>query len=112
MTSLMKFLPDVRGAKAAAGRAVRARLRFSRASGEVVEDHSQTPPLFIPIRLVTILEVFTRDWVTEIIDSGEPYTSRAADIVKGSLKIDFALAQALVGKQLTFGEPGGARHPS
>jgi hypothetical protein len=60
--------------------------------------------LFIPIRLVTILEVFTRDWVAEIIDSGEPYTSRAADILKGSLKIDFALAQALVGKHLTFGE--------
>jgi len=64
----------------------------------------QIPPLFIPIRLVTILEVFTRNWVAEIIDSGEPYTSRAAEIVKGSLKIDFALAQALVGKQVTFGE--------
>ncbi|MFL5284139.1 MAG: hypothetical protein ACJ8AW_24885 [Rhodopila sp.] len=60
--------------------------------------------MFIPIRLVTILEVFTRNWVAEIIDSGEPYTSRAAEIVKGSLKIDFALAQALVGKQVTFGE--------
>lgn len=64
----------------------------------------QAPPLFIPIRLVTILEVFTRDWVARIIDSGEPYTGRAADIVKGSLKIDFALAQALVGEQVTFGE--------
>jgi len=64
----------------------------------------QIPPLFIPIRLVTILEVFTREWVAEIIDSGEPYMSRAANIVKGSLKIDFALAQALVGKQVTFGE--------
>ena len=64
----------------------------------------RTPPLFIPIRLVTILEVFTRDWVAEIIDFGEPYTRRGADTLKGSLKIDYALAQALVGKHITFGE--------
>ena len=61
-------------------------------------------PLFVVIRLVTVLEVFVRSWVAEIIDSGDPYTSRAADIIKGAVKIDFALAQALVGKKLTFGE--------
>jgi uncharacterized protein YecT (DUF1311 family) len=61
-------------------------------------------PQFIPIRLVTIIEVFTRTWLAEIIDSGEPYIGRAAELVKGELKIDFAVAQALVGKQVTFGE--------
>lgn len=61
-------------------------------------------PQFIAIRLVTILEVFTRDWLAMIIDAGEPYISRAAELVRGALKIDFALAQALVGKQVTFGE--------
>lgn len=64
----------------------------------------QAPSQFIVIRLVTILEVFTRDWTAQIIDAGEPYTSRGADLVKGTLKIDFALAQALVGKQISFGE--------
>ncbi len=64
----------------------------------------QVPPQFTVIRLVTILEVFTRDWAAEIIDAGEPYASRGADLVKGILKIDFALAQALVGKQISFGE--------
>lgn len=62
------------------------------------------PAQFIAIRLVTILEVFTRDWVTELVDAGDPYTSRAAELVKGSLKIDYAMAQALVGKQVSFGE--------
>lgn len=64
----------------------------------------QIPPQFVAIRLVTILEVFTRDWVAELIDSGEPYTSRGAELAKGALKIDYAMAQALVGKQVTFGE--------
>src|SRR3546814_14747354 len=50
------------------------------------------------------LEVFTRDWVTELVDAGDPYTGRAAELVTGSLKIDYAMAQALVGKQVSFGE--------
>jgi len=62
------------------------------------------PAQFVAIRLVTILEVFTRDWVAELVDAGDPYANRAADLVKGSLKIDYAMAQALVGKQVTFGE--------
>ena len=62
------------------------------------------PPPFVAIRLVTILEVFTRDWVAELIDAGEPYIGRGAELVKGLLKIDYAMAQALVGKQVTFGE--------
>jgi uncharacterized protein YecT (DUF1311 family) len=64
----------------------------------------QVPHQFIIIRLVTILEVFTRDWASRIIDSGDPYATRGADLVKGTLKIDFALARALVGKEVSFGE--------
>ncbi len=62
------------------------------------------PAAFVVIRLVTALEVFTRDWVKELVDAGEPYTGRAADMLKGTLKIDFAVAQSLVGKQVTFGD--------
>lgn len=65
---------------------------------------SNVPRPYIIIQLVTILEVFTREWVAQIIDAGGCYTSRAADLVKGALKIDFVMAQALVGKQVTFGE--------
>jgi hypothetical protein len=62
------------------------------------------PPQFVAIRLVTILEVFARDWVAELVDAGDPYTGRGAELVTGSLRIDYAMAQALVGKQVTFGE--------
>jgi len=62
------------------------------------------PDQFVAIRLVTILEVFTRDWVAELVDAGDPYTSRAADLVNKSLRIDYPMAQALVGKQVSFGE--------
>lgn len=61
-------------------------------------------PQFVAIRLVTILEVFTRDWVAQLVDAGDPYTGLGADLVKGSLKIDYVMAQALVGKRVTFGE--------
>jgi uncharacterized protein YecT (DUF1311 family) len=64
----------------------------------------KAPPQFIIIRLVTILEVFTRDWAARIIDAGDPYATRGADLVKGTLKIDFALARALIGKEVSFGE--------
>jgi uncharacterized protein YecT (DUF1311 family) len=64
----------------------------------------RVPHQFIVIRLVTILEVFTREWAAQIIDAGDPYATRGADLVKGTLKIDFALARALVGKEVSFGE--------
>jgi hypothetical protein len=49
--------------------------------------------------------VFTRAWVAELIDAGDDYPDRAATLVKdGGLKIDFAIAQALVGKRITFCE--------
>lgn len=62
------------------------------------------PAAFIVIRLVTALEVFTRDWVRELIDAGDPYLERAGDLVKGTLKIDFAVARSLVGQHVTFGD--------
>jgi uncharacterized protein YecT (DUF1311 family) len=65
---------------------------------------SRAPDQFIVIRPVTILEVFTREWAAQIIDAGDPYTTRGADLAKGTLKIDFALARALVGKEVSFGE--------
>ncbi|VWX54414.1 lysozyme inhibitor LprI family protein [Novosphingobium sp. 9U] len=64
----------------------------------------RAPHQFIVIRLVTILEVFTREWAARIIDAGDPYATRGADLVKGTLKIDFAFARALVGREVSFGE--------
>lgn len=87
------------------------RLGHSRAQREIIElfkswssNNVTIPYQFIVIRLVTIIEVFTRDWVAMIIDAGDPYTNRGADLVKGALKIDFALAQALIGRRISFGD--------
>lgn len=59
---------------------------------------------FIPIRLVTILEVFTRGWIATLVDAGEPYVQRARELVGGSVEFDFEVVRALVGKQVSIGE--------
>jgi hypothetical protein len=59
---------------------------------------------FIPIRLVTMLEVFTRTWIATLVDAGEPYVERAGELVGGSLKFDFGVVRALAGKQVSVGE--------
>lgn len=61
-------------------------------------------PDFIIIRLVTMLEVFTRTWIATLVDAGEPYVQRAGDLVGGSLKFDFGIVRALAGKQVSVGE--------
>ena len=58
---------------------------------------------FIPIRLVTIIEVFVREVVREIVDHGQPYVDRAEKLAKGA-KIDFAFASNLQGQKLSIGD--------
>lgn len=66
-------------------------------------ERSFTHPEFVPVKLVTSLEVFVRECVAELIDSGAPFTDRARGLIK-DLKFDFDLTQALLGKRVTFGE--------
>lgn len=61
-------------------------------------------PDFVPIRLVTMLEVFTRTWIATLVDAGEPYVQRAGELVGGSVKFDFGIVRALAGKQVSVGE--------
>lgn len=58
---------------------------------------------FIPIRLVTYIEVFVKDAVRDLIDIGEPYISRSETMSKGA-KIDFTALRHLQGSKLTAGE--------
>jgi uncharacterized protein YecT (DUF1311 family) len=58
---------------------------------------------FIPIRIVTIIEVFIRELVRGIIDSGSPYIERAETLFKG-IKLDFAFAISLHGRKVTIGD--------
>jgi uncharacterized protein YecT (DUF1311 family) len=61
-------------------------------------------PDFVPIRLVTMLEVFARSWIAMLVDAGEPYVQRAGELVGGSVKFDFGVVRALAGKQISVGE--------
>src|SRR5687768_7320997 len=59
----------------------------------------------VPIRIVTILEVFSREWFAKLIDHGPPYLDHASEIFKAnSIKIDFAVSCALQGKTISLGE--------
>src|SRR5258708_34542442 len=60
-------------------------------------------PDFYVITAVTLLEVFTRANIAELIDHGMEYTKRAIELSK-NLKMDFALVQSIQGRVITLGD--------
>lgn len=58
---------------------------------------------FIPMRLVTIIEVFTREAIRELVDAGSPYLEKAEALAKGA-KLDFALLAGLQGRKVSVGD--------
>ncbi|MEO9337346.1 lysozyme inhibitor LprI family protein [Mesorhizobium sp. SB112] len=58
---------------------------------------------FVPMRTVTIVEVFVRDVVRELVDSGDTYLQRAEQLSKGA-RLDFALLSGLQGKKISVGD--------
>ncbi len=58
---------------------------------------------FIPMRLVTIIEVFTREAIRELVDAGPPYVEKAEALSKGA-KLDFALLAGLQGRKVSVGD--------
>lgn len=94
---------EVRARKGRYGATFRAESEIDRIQSVV--DQSQLPEeaTFFPIRLVTSLEVYTREQVAKLIDHGEPYISRARELTV-DFKFDYELTRALVGKSITFGE--------
>ena len=65
----------------------RLKLQWTKAG----KNEGATPDFYI-VRAVTLLEVFTRANVAELIDHGTDYANRAIDLVK-NIKIDFALVK-------------------
>jgi Lysozyme inhibitor LprI len=57
----------------------------------------------IPIRIVTILEVFIRHWVETLIDHGAPYVERVSKL-KVDVKYDFAIVRSLQGGSVSLGQ--------
>jgi hypothetical protein len=60
-------------------------------------------PIWVPVRAVTLLEVFLRRWLERLIDTGSPYVERASKL-NLNLKFDFPIAKGLQGGVITFGE--------
>lgn len=58
---------------------------------------------FIPIRLVTIIEVVFRNLVSVLVDQGHIYRERAAPLLK-SVKFDLPLAMALTDRDVSIGD--------
>jgi len=60
-------------------------------------------PDFFPIRAVTLLEVFTRAWIAQLIDHGSPYVDNAVALAK-NLRLDYELVRAIQGRAITVGD--------
>lgn len=58
---------------------------------------------FVPIRLVTILEVFLREVIAELVDGDETTFDRAEKLTKGA-KIDLTFAAHVNRRELTIGD--------
>lgn len=58
---------------------------------------------FIPIRLVTVLEVFLRGIIAELIDEKDIYFERAEKLLKGT-KLDLTFAAHINRRELTIGD--------
>lgn len=57
----------------------------------------------IPVRIVTLIEVFLRHWIRILVDRGAPYVERAAKL-NANIKYDFAIARSLQGGSISLGE--------
>lgn len=58
---------------------------------------------FVPIRIVTIIEVFIREVIRELVDHGQPYVDRAERLTKGT-RIDFVFASHVHSRKLSIGD--------
>jgi len=58
---------------------------------------------YVPMRIVTIIEVFVHDAIRELVDHGDPYLERAEPLAK-DLKIEFAFLRELAGRKLSVGD--------
>jgi uncharacterized protein YecT (DUF1311 family) len=58
---------------------------------------------FVPIRLATIMEVYVRETVRELIDSDPKYVDRSEPLTK-NIKFDFIMLKSLQGRRVSLGD--------
>lgn len=94
---------EVRARKGKYGARFRAETEIDRILALVSDGSLPEDVVHLPVRLVTALEVFTREHVAELVDHGDPYIHRARELTV-DFKFDFDLTRALIGKSISFGE--------
>ena len=52
---------------------------------------------------MTLIEVFTRAWITTFVDFGKPYVERAIALAK-NVKLDYELVDEIQGRTITLGD--------
>ena len=67
-------------------------------------------PDIYPVRAVSILEVFTRGWVTQVANHSPTFAERAIPAVQ-NFKPDYSLLLSISGKSITFGDIVGFAVP-
>ncbi len=68
-------------------------------------DNTQEVDDFIPIRAVTVLEVFMRRWIAALVDRGAPFSGNASKLAaSGKVKLDFEAIEAIHGGRVTLGD--------
>jgi hypothetical protein len=66
-------------------------------------EQRETVSHYVPMRLVTLIEVFVRACATRLVDSSVIYASAAERLLK-QIKFDYGLVISLVGRQFTVGD--------
>ena len=64
------------------------------------------PPVsdFFAMRVVTLLEVFGRQWIATFIDHGPPYVDKSKALVESGIKFDFDKVKGIHGKKISLGQ--------
>ncbi|MGJ0424394.1 lysozyme inhibitor LprI family protein [Methylocystis sp.] len=58
---------------------------------------------FIPIRIATIIEVYVRETLREVVDANQIYLDRAEPLLRNA-KLDFLVAKHLHGQRISMGD--------
>lgn len=82
---------------------LRSRLRQIEFAFQNADESNAELLRYFPVALVACAEAYFRMAIKDLVDSGEPYLSRAENAVPG-LRVDFAVLRSIHGRRFTVGE--------
>ena len=67
-------------------------------------EHLEVVRDFFPMRIVTLLDVFLRQWIEILVDHGSPYAERGEKLWRQSAKLDYSILLATRNKNVSIGQ--------